>query len=110
MSPTEFEALVALAAVNARRQDLISRTVILLYITVPLSLLATGAEIAPDSVERLIRENLRDAMILFTGATLGVLVYISSWWRSRQMTAVLDLVRIERGMPPNTALELRDAG
>lgn len=105
-----FEAVVALASVNARRQELISRTVLLLYVTVPLTLLATGAEIAPDSVERLIQDNLRLSLYLFFAATLSALFYMASWWRSRQMMAVLDLVRIERGLLPNTALELRDAG
>ncbi len=106
--PEDFEAVSALAAVNARRQELISRTVLLLYVTIPLTLLATGAEIAPDSVERLIRENLRLSLYLFFAATGGAMLYLSSWWRSKQMMSVLDLGRIERGMLPNSALELRD--
>ena len=106
----EFEGLVAVAALNARRQDLMLRAVLVAYITVPLSLLATGAEIAPDDVERLIREHLRTSIILFSGSTVGTLFYVCGWWRSRQMMSVLDLIRIERGMLPSTSLELRDGG
>lgn len=106
----EFEGVVALAALNQRRQGAIFQATAVAYVTVPLTLLATGAEIAPEQVEQLIRDNLTVAIQMFAGTTVGVLYYFSGWWRARQMMAVLDLIRIERGMLPNTALELRDAG
>ena len=49
--------------------------------------------------------------VLFGGAAVLGLApagYLSSLWRSRQIVGVLDLIRIERGQAPFTALELRD--
>lgn len=40
--------------------------------------------------------------------TLAAGGYFMSHWRSRQIVAVLDLIRIERGQSPYTALELRE--
>lgn len=109
-APPDFEALVSLAAVNARRQDLILRFVLVLYVTLPLTALAAGADLAPDWLQSVMRDHPLLVLLLVVGATQGVLTYVCSWWRSHQMMAVLDLVRIERGLTPNTALELRGAG
>ena len=40
-------------------------------------------------------------------AAAGPVLYFMSHWRAPQMVAALDLVRIERGQSPYTALELR---
>jgi hypothetical protein len=103
-----FDALSALANLNARRQDQMLRFVILAYLTVPLSVLALLAELNGDGVMSYVQAH-RDGLIsLVAGATLGPLAYLMSHWRSRQMIGVLDLVRIERGQAPYTALELRE--
>ena len=46
--------------------------------------------------------------VIVAGAALGPLHYVMTHWRSRQIVGVLDLVRIERGQSPFTALELRE--
>ncbi|MBO9546756.1 hypothetical protein [Caulobacter sp.] len=103
-----FDALSALANLNVRRQDQILRVVIIGYLTVPLSIVALLAELAGDSVMSFVRDNLNMVIVSVSIATMGPLMYLLSHWRSRQIVGVLDLIRIERGQAPFTALELRE--
>jgi hypothetical protein len=103
-----FDALSALANLNVRRQDQMLRAVIIVYLTVPLSIMALLAELAGDSVMAFIRENLDVVVPIAVASALGPLGYLISHWRSRQLVGVLDLIRIERGQAPFTALELRE--
>jgi len=103
-----FDALSAMANLNVRRQDQMARAVIVGYLTIPLSIVALLAELAGDSLVGFIRA---DPLMVFGGAAVLGLApagYLTSLWRSRQIVGVLDLIRIERGQAPFTALELRD--
>jgi len=102
-----FDAVSALANVNARRQDQMLRAVIVAYLTIPVSVIAIFAEVAGDSLVSFVRANLETSIQFGVAATLGPLMYYMSHWRSRQIVSVLDLIRIERGQSPYTALELR---
>ena len=104
----QFDALSALANLNARRQDQMLRAVIVAYLTVPLSGVAIFAEVAGGSLLTFIREHPEFAIQIAITATAAPLGYFMSHWRSRQIVAVLDLIRIERGQSPYTALELRN--
>ena len=102
-----FDAVSALANVNARRQEQMLRAVIIGYLTIPVSIVAVLAEVAGDSLITFVRANLQMSIQFGVGATLAPLSYFLSHWRSRQIVSVLDLIRIERGQSPYTALELR---
>jgi hypothetical protein len=102
-----FDALSALANLNVRRQEQMLRAVILGYLTIPLSVMALLAELAGDSVMTFIKQRPELAIQIVFVATLGPAMYLMSHWRSRQIVSVLDLIRIERGQAPFTALELR---
>jgi len=102
-----FDAVSALANVNARRQDQMLRAVIIAYLTIPVSIIAILAEVAGDSLVSFVRANLETSIQFGVAVTFGPLVYYLSHWRSRQIVSVLDLIRIERGQSPYTALELR---
>ncbi|MFN3879157.1 MAG: hypothetical protein ACK4MH_12360 [Brevundimonas sp.] len=91
-----FEALYALANLNARRQDQILRFVIICYLTAPLSILALMAELAGDSLLSFTRTHMWEVISLLVAVGLGPITYMMSQWRSRQIIGVLDLVRIER--------------
>jgi len=104
-----FDALSALAGLNARRQDQILRAVIIGYLTIPFSIMALLAELAGASVMSFISAHPDMAIQFGAGASLGPIVYFLSHWRSQQIVGVLDLVRIERGLAPLTMLELREA-
>ena len=108
VSDAEFDAVAALAALNARRQEQILRAVVVAYLTIPVSILAIIAEVAGDSLVAVVRANLRQTIQFAFAAATGPLMYYLSHWRSRQLVSVLDLVRIERGQSPYTAVELRD--
>ena len=103
-----FDAVVALAALNARRQDQMFRAVVIGYLTVPITLLALFAEIAGASIMPFARAHAGVIIPLIVGSAGAPLSYGMSAWRSRQMLGVLDLIRIERGQSPFTALELRE--
>ena len=103
-----FDALSALANLNARRQEQLLRAVVIGYLTLPLTITALAADLAGDSVMGLLREHTTAAIQIGAMITLGPLGYFLSHWRSRQIVGVLDLIRIERGQTPFTALELRE--
>jgi len=103
-----FDALSALAALNARRQEQLLRAVIIIYLTLPLTLTALAADLAGDSVMGLLRTYSTAAIQIALVITMAPLGYFLSHWRSRQIVGVLDLIRIERGQSPFTALELRE--
>lgn len=103
-----FDALSALANLNVRRQEQMLRAVILGYLTIPLSVMALLAELAGDSVMSFIKQKPDLTLQIVFIATLGPAMYLMSHWRSRQIVSVLDLIRIERGQAPFTALELRE--
>lgn len=91
-----FDDLTALAALNARRQEQLLRAVILLYLTVPLSILALVAELAGDSLMGFVKAHQQLTLTLAITVTLAPLGYLMSSWRSKQLIGVLDLIRIER--------------
>lgn len=93
----EFEALSALANLNARRQDQMFRFVVVCYLTIPLSILALLAELAGDGLLSFTRAHMSLVISIFVLMGLGPLGYLMGQWRSRQIIGVLDLIRIERG-------------
>ncbi len=103
-----FDAVSALASLNARRQDQMFRAVVIGYLTVPVTILAVVAELAGDSVVSFARQHAGLIIPMITGSAAAPLSYGMSHWRSRQILGVLDLIRIERGQAPFTALELRE--
>lgn len=92
-----FDALAALADLNARRQDQMLRFVIIFYLTVPVSILALTADVAGDSLLSFTRAHLSIVVSILAIMGLGPVSYLMSQWRSRQIIGVLDLIRIERG-------------
>lgn len=103
-----FDALAALANLNARRQEQMLRAVVLGYLTVPLSITALMAELSGDSVMAFVNANRLLAIQMVVTATAVALGYMMSHWRSRQIVSVLDLVRIERNLSRLVAPELRE--
>lgn len=103
-----FDAISALANLNARRQDQMLRAVVIAYLTIPLTVIAVLSEVAGDSLLSFVRTNLAVTLQVAGALTLATLGYFLSHWRARQIVGVLDLIRIERGQSPYTALELRE--
>lgn len=108
LSDAEFDGLAALAALNARRQERLFRSIFVLYATVPITLLATSGELAPDRVTGFIREEWGLMAFYAVLFTVVLVWYYASLWRARQIVDVLDMARVERGTRPFTAVELRE--
>lgn len=84
------------------------RAVIIGYLTVPFSVIALLAQVMGDSLMAFVNEHRVMTIQFVIMCSIGVLAFFCSHWRSRQIVGVLDLVRIERGQMPFTALELRE--
>ncbi len=91
-----LERLIALAAVNARRNEAMWRMAALFYVTAPVTLFLAGLEGAPDFVRGFFAERGPFLAVLVGLMTVWLLYYFANQWRARQMEAVLELVRIER--------------
>ena len=103
-----FDTLSALASLNTRRHDQMLRAVVIAYLTLPLSIAALLAELAGDSVLGFVETQPELTIQLVVGVTMAPVSYFMGHWRSRQIVGVLDLIRIERGQAPFTALEPRE--
>lgn len=93
-----FDAVAALAALNARRQEQMLRAVIITYLTVPVSVTALVAEIVGDNLGDFVRGNMPSVIGVVVTLAVGPISFLFSNWRARQIVGVLDLVRIERGV------------
>lgn len=87
-----------LAVLNAKRNESMWRLAALFYVSVPLTLVLTGLEGAPEIVKDILAQSW--GVILVGGGliTLWLLYYFGNQWRARQIEAVVELARIERGI------------
>jgi len=69
----------------------------LFYVTVPVTILLAGLEGAPEIVADFLQAGR--SILIGAGAamTVWLLLYFSNQWRARQIEAVVELARIERG-------------
>ena len=98
-APGEYEAVRALAALNARRHEQMFQFVVLLYVSIPVTIILGLAEVMPEGlIEHFRRQQV--AVAIFAGmCTFGVAAYLLGVWRARQIVSVLELWRLERGVP-----------
>ena len=103
LPPKELLRLGELAAVNARRNEAMWRMGALFYVTIPVTLTLAGLENAPDIFKLMLAKNALMVAIGVVLMTLWLLVYFANQWRARQIEAIIDLARIERGIPRSEA-------
>lgn len=103
LDAARFDALYALASLNARRQDHMLKAVVIGYLTLPLSILAVLADVAGDSLTTFLREHSTVTLQMVITAGLAPLCFLMSQWRSRQIIGVLDMIRIERELAAHEA-------
>ena len=97
LSDALLTRLTDLAAVNARRCEALWRMSALFYITVPVTLILAGLQGAPDVLREFVGALGWFGYVIVAGVTLQMLHYFAALWRARQIEAVIDLARIERG-------------
>jgi hypothetical protein len=91
--------LAGLAAVNARRHEAMWRFAALFYITVPVTLFLAALQGAPDFIRLYLAALGWVGALMAFGLTIQMLHYFAAQWRARQIEAVIDIARIERGIP-----------
>lgn len=97
-----LDAVIGLAEVNSRRQEHFFRTLVLAYVTVPLTLAALVAQLSPGAL----RDSLADPRLtgvwagLIAGLATAVAVRFVADWRARAFLAVLQMIRLERSISP----------
>lgn len=99
LSDEDIEALAAIAALNQRRHDWVMRILIVVYLTIPATLATLAAEVMGDGLISVLREQAQASAALIVGLVIAILIYFMAQWRARQMVGVLELIRIDRGLP-----------
>lgn len=98
VSDAELDGLIMLGEINSRRQEHFFRSLVLAYITVPLTVGAIWAQLAPDSLVGLAR-NAELAPVwggTIAGLATAIAVRFLADWRARSFLAVLMMIRAER--------------
>ncbi|MCR5878344.1 hypothetical protein [Phenylobacterium sp. J367] len=107
LTPADARRLLAIAAINHRRLEAVSRWVAIALVTVPASLALTIAQLRPEWLKGL---SLEPRQWIFVGSTaLVVLYYLLAAWRARQIVTVIELGFVDRGIPLNGG-EIGDDG
>ena len=106
LSPLDLHRVHALAQINHKRHEAISRWYAIGFLTVPVSAALAMAQIAPEALEAL--RSQREAagwttLIVYFLAVVGF--YLLAAWRARQVVMVIELAMVERGVLAASALE-----
>jgi len=83
VTEAELDGLIVIGEINSRRQEHFFRSLVLAYITVPLTVGAIWAQLAPDSL---------------VGLATAILIRFVADWRARSFLAVLTMIRAERAV------------
>jgi hypothetical protein len=98
VSDAELEAVISVAEINARRQEHFVRVLFLSYITIPFTVGAIWAELAPGQMVELLRDPRWASWWAGGGAGLivALVVRFLADWRARSFLTLLELARTER--------------
>lgn len=97
LAPSDARRLHAIALINHRRLEAISRWTAVGAVTVPASGLLMMAQLAPERLAQ-VEWDLRDAILI--GASLAGLGWVlTAAWRARQIVTVIELAFVERDLP-----------
>lgn len=88
-----------LATLNTKRNESLWRLAALFYVSVPVTLLLAGLENAPEIVKQVLAKSWGVLSVAAVLMTIWLLFYFTNQWRARQIEAVVELARIERGLP-----------
>jgi hypothetical protein len=105
VAPRDLRRLHALALVNHRRHEAVSRWFAIAFVTLPASAALTLSELSPQTLRAIADAEgpARWYFMLAYGAVV-VALYLMFAWRARQLLTLIELWLIQRGV------ELRDEG
>jgi hypothetical protein len=109
LSPADLRRVNAIAQMNHRRHEAISRWMAVAFLTLPASAALVLSELSPRTLAEVAGERGPGAWyLLLTYAGGVVALYLLAAWRARQLTTVVEMVFIERGL--SLASEAGDGG
>lgn len=100
LRPAELRRIHALAHLNNRRHEVVSRWAAIGFVTLPASAALTLSQLAPDILETIASWRGLTAwyrVIAYAGGIVGF--YVLSAWRARQLLTIVEMAFIERGVP-----------
>lgn len=94
-----IDGLLALARTNAERQGYLARTILFAYVSIPFSVGALVAQVAPLATQRALLGYAPAWGGGLAGAGVAVVARLILDAQARQFVAILEMARIERGEP-----------
>lgn len=105
LSARDLRRLHALALVNHRRQEAISRWFAIGFVTLPVSTALMLSELSPETLKAIAAaEGMARWYFMLGYGAAAVALYLMFAWRARQLLTLIELWLIQRG------LDLRDEG
>ena len=96
-SPIELAALLAIARINAARNDSLWKMAALFYVSAPVSTVLAAFQIAPNFTRKVLETGGIGFVLIFLCISISLLFYYSINWRAGQVAALIELELIERG-------------
>lgn len=94
-----LDDLIALAKANAERQGYFARTILFAYVSIPFSIGALVAQLAPAATQQALLAYAPTWGGALAGIGSAVVVRLVLDGQARQLLALLEIARIERGAP-----------
>jgi hypothetical protein len=98
VSDAELDGVIAIAELNSKRQEHFLRSIVLGYLTVPLTVGAIAAELWPGALLSLFQRPELSGVWSGTiaGLATALLIRFVADWRARSFLTLLQMVRLER--------------
>lgn len=97
LSPAELAALLAIARINAARNDSLWKMAALFYVSAPVSTVLAAFQIAPNFTRKVMATGGVGFVLISLSLIISLLFYYSINWRAGQVAALIELELIERG-------------
>lgn len=94
-----LDDLLALARTNAERQGYLARTILFAYVSIPFSVGALVAQVAPVATQQALLGYAPVWGGALAGAGVAVIARLILDGQARQFVAILEMARIERAKP-----------
>lgn len=94
-----LDGMIALAKANAERQGYFARTILFAYVSIPFSIGALVAQLAPLATQQALLAYAPSWGGALAGVGTAVVVRLILDGQARQFLAILEMARIERGAP-----------
>lgn len=94
-----LDDLISLAKTNAERQGYLARTILIAYVSIPFSVGALVAQVAPQATQQMLLGYAPAWGGALAGAGVAVVARLILDAQARQFVAMLEMARIERGEP-----------